>query len=63
MKKSICIVTPCFNGEEGIRDCYDAVRRVFEEHLPNYERRHLFCDNASTDATCPSSKHLGRLSL
>jgi len=51
MKKSICIVTPCFNEEEGIRDCYDAVRRVFEEHLPNYERRHLFCDNASTDAT------------
>ena len=51
MKKSICIVTPCFNEEEGIRDCYDAVRRVFEQHLPNYERRHLFCDNASTDAT------------
>lgn len=50
-KKVISIVTPCYNEVEGIRQCYDEVKRVFEEHLPDYEREHLFCDNASTDGT------------
>lgn len=50
-KKTISIVTPCYNEEEGIRHCYEAVKKVFDEHLPGYEREHLFCDNASTDST------------
>ena len=28
-----------------------AVRRVFEEQLPDYDYEHLFCDNCSTDET------------
>ena len=51
MKKSICVVTPCFNEEDSIRDCYNAVREIFEQHLQSYERFHLICDNASTDGT------------
>ncbi|MCK1743559.1 glycosyltransferase family 2 protein [Bradyrhizobium sp. 139] len=49
--KTISIVTPCFNEELNIRDCYEAVRRVFEEKLPGYQREHIFCDNASDDRT------------
>jgi glycosyltransferase involved in cell wall biosynthesis len=50
-KTLISIVTPCFNEEEGIADCYRAVRRVFDEDLETYNYEHIFCDNASTDET------------
>lgn len=50
-KTLISVVTPCFNEEEGIADCYQAVRRVFEDELPGYDHEHVFCDNASTDET------------
>ncbi len=51
MSKTISIITPCFNEEEGIRECYDAVKAVFDAHLSGYQREHIFCDNASTDGT------------
>ena len=34
-----------------IRDCYEQVKSVFVTQLPGYEYEHIFCDNASTDAT------------
>ncbi|MFT4116884.1 glycosyltransferase family 2 protein [Bradyrhizobium sp.] len=49
--KTISIVTPCYNEEASIRDCYEAVRRVFDEHLQGYRCEHIFCDNASEDRT------------
>jgi glycosyltransferase involved in cell wall biosynthesis len=49
--KTISIVTPCFNEEDGIRECYETVRHVFEQNLPGLRREHVFCDNASTDST------------
>lgn len=49
--KTISVVTPCYNEELNVRDCYLAVKAVFEKALPNYRREHIFCDNASTDAT------------
>jgi polyisoprenyl-phosphate glycosyltransferase len=49
--KTISIITPCYNEEETVRDCYEAVRRLFEQELPGYRREHIFCDNASTDNT------------
>ncbi|MBM10331.1 MAG: glycosyltransferase [Magnetovibrio sp.] len=51
MKKTISIVTPCYNEEESIRICYDAVRNLFDTELSNYNREHIFCDNASKDMT------------
>ena len=50
-RKVISVVTPCFNEEEGIRACYEAVKRVFDTDLPGYDREHVFCDNASSDRT------------
>lgn len=47
----ISVVTPVFNEEDNVADCYRAVRAVFERELPDCDREHIFCDNASTDGT------------
>ena len=49
--KTISIVTPCFNEEASIRECYETIKRTLDEKLPGYGREHIFCDNASTDRT------------
>jgi glycosyltransferase involved in cell wall biosynthesis len=49
--KTISIVTPCYNEEENVRDCYEAVRQLFNQELAGYQREHVFCDNASNDDT------------
>jgi glycosyltransferase involved in cell wall biosynthesis len=46
------------NEEEGIADCFRAVRRVFERDLPGCDYEHIFCDNASTDSTAAILKKL-----
>jgi glycosyltransferase involved in cell wall biosynthesis len=51
MRKTISIVTPCFNEEASVRECYETIKRVMATELPAYDREHIFCDNASTDAT------------
>lgn len=49
--KSISIITPCYNEENNVRECYEAVRKVMSESLPSYNYEHIFADNASTDET------------
>lgn len=49
--KTISIVTPCYNEEASIRECYETIKRMMDEKLPGYSREHIFCDNASTDRT------------
>lgn len=49
--KKIAVITPCLNESENVRDCYEAVRKVFENDLPTYDFEHLFADNSSTDNT------------
>src|SRR3954453_22037187 len=49
--KTISVVTPCYNEELNVQDCYEAVKSIFADHLPQYRREHIFCDNASTDRT------------
>lgn len=50
-KKVISVVTPVYNELHTVADCYTTVREVFEQHLPEYDYEHVFCDNASTDGT------------
>ena len=50
-RKRITIITPTFNEELNVYDCYKAVKLLFQDKLCDYEREHIFCDNASTDAT------------
>ncbi len=54
----ISIVTPCYNEELNILDCYNTVRALFESELPGYTREHVFCDNASTDSSVAILKEL-----
>jgi len=49
--RRISIITPTFNEELNVQDCYKAVKVLFQDKLCDYEREHIFCDNASTDGT------------
>ncbi len=60
--KKISIITPCYNEEDSIIDCVEAVRKVFKESL-NYELEHIFCDNCSTDKTVKILKQLAATDL
>ena len=47
----ITIVSPCFNEEDNVAECHAVVKALFDAHLPEHERQHIFVDNASTDST------------
>lgn len=49
--KTISVITPCYNEELNVRDCYEAIRQIFDNELKDYQREHIFCDNASDDRT------------
>ncbi len=49
--KLISIVSPCYNEQDNVRQCYEAVRVVFEQELPDYDFEHIFADNGSKDET------------
>lgn len=49
--KTISVVTPCYNEEDNVVECYQAIKILFEEKLPQYRREHVFCDNNSNDGT------------
>src|SRR5450432_2908762 len=51
MHRMISIITPCFNEEASVRECYEAIKTMTATELPNYDIEHIFCDNASTDGT------------
>ena len=50
-RKLISIVTPCFNEEAGIAECYQAVRAMMAAELPTCDYEHIFIDNCSGDGT------------
>jgi len=58
MSKVISIITPCYNEEEGIRECWQAIHDLFETELSDYQVEHIFCDNASTDRTVEILKEI-----
>jgi glycosyltransferase involved in cell wall biosynthesis len=49
----ITIVSPCYNEEENVEACYQAVLALFAPDAPlaHHEREHIFSDNASEDGT------------
>ena len=50
-KKTISIISPCYNEEAGIIECYNTIRSLFDNQLSNYNLEYIFCDNCSTDRT------------
>ena len=49
-KKLLSIVTPCFNEEESVENCYLQVKKIISK-LENITYEHIFSDNSSTDQT------------
>jgi polyisoprenyl-phosphate glycosyltransferase len=49
----ISIISPCYNEEENVAACYQAVRTLFAPGGPlaHHEHEHIFSDNASDDRT------------
>jgi polyisoprenyl-phosphate glycosyltransferase len=50
-RKCISIVTPCYNEELNVMDCYQVIKDLFATHFPQHDYEHIFCDNASQDRT------------
>ena len=48
-KKKISIISPCYNEEGSIIECYESIKELFEKDLNNYDYEHIICDNSSTD--------------
>jgi glycosyltransferase involved in cell wall biosynthesis len=57
-RRLISIVSPCLNEQENVRQCYEQVRRVFTEQLPQFDYEHIFCDNFSSDRTAAILKEI-----
>ena len=57
--KTITVVTPCFNEEENIEQCYLAIKDFFKDTI-NYDYEHIFIDNASTDNTRNILKNIAK---
>lgn len=49
--KMISIVSPCFNEQDNVEQCRNAVRALFAGELREYTYEHIFSDNGSTDRT------------
>ena len=60
MNKTISVITPCYNEELNVRDCYEAIRQIFDSKLQGYRREHIFCDNASSDGTLDILRDIAR---
>lgn len=60
VRKTITIMTPCYNEELNIRACYETVKEVFDSELPQYELEHLFIDNCSEDRTVDILREIAR---
>lgn len=50
-KKLISVVSPVYNEELNVEDCYSGVKAIFEGPLAGYEYEHIFSDNCSQDGT------------
>lgn len=58
--KTITVVSPCYQEEDNVENCYRTVKAIFDNELPNYKREHIFVDNASTDKTADILRGLAK---
>ena len=49
-EKLISVVSGTYNEAENVRECYERVKKVFQE-IGRYRYEHIFIDNASKDST------------
>ncbi|MGH9582451.1 MAG: glycosyltransferase family 2 protein [Bryobacteraceae bacterium] len=55
--KTISVVTPCYNEQDNVEECYNRVRAAILQ-LGRYRYEHIFIDNASHDNTAAVLKRL-----
>ena len=60
--KLISVVSGCYNEEENVRECYEQVKKVFQE-IGRYRYEHIFIDNASKDGTVAILREIDRKSV
>ena len=60
IRQLVSVITPVYNEVDNIKDCYIAVRNVFEKQLINYNYEHIFPDNASTDKSLDILKEIAK---
>lgn len=58
--RTISIITPVYNEEENVEECYRQVADLFSKRLSRYSFEHIFCDNASADRTQEILRRLAR---
>lgn len=51
LRKVVTILTPCFNEEASISECYQRLRSVMDSESDRYDVEFLFIDNCSVDNT------------
>ena len=61
-KKSISIVTPCYNEQDNVELIYTQIKEIFDG-LENYEYEHIFIDNDSQDKTLSLLENMARKDL
>jgi glycosyltransferase involved in cell wall biosynthesis len=49
-RKLISVMTPCYNEEENVEECYRQVKAIFDAQ-GKYRYEHVFIDNSSKDGT------------
>jgi len=59
-RKTVSMVTPCYNEADNVQPCAEAVRALFAGPLAAYDYEHLFCDNASTDGTAAALRKIAQ---
>jgi len=60
MKRTLTVITPCFNEEENVTACYQRLRDVMLTRLTHLEYEHIFADNASSDKTLQVLRSLAK---
>jgi glycosyltransferase involved in cell wall biosynthesis len=60
MVKKISIITPCYNEEANVEECYKKIKEIFKINLKDYSYEHIFCDNNSSDKTLLLLKEIAK---
>ena len=59
-KKTISIVTTCYNEEKNVEKLYIEIKRIMEKEFPYYNYELIFIDNASEDETVNILKQIAK---
>lgn len=51
VKPLVSIITPVYNEELNVLECYRRCREIFKTELSDWDYEHIFADNRSTDST------------